>query len=353
MKTEMKHRREFPKTGDTQHLLRLAKDWMKQGNATVAIQLLNEAKAANKRAEDKLVTGEISKELGRAYMQTGQWSLAEDAYQEATAIFLEFEQYRGAAESVRNLANMKFQQGRFSDSNSLCETAVQWATKSGDYQLRATIFNTLGAIKSVEGHQRESINIFQLCLSDFRSTGNRLRQAYTQHNIGLAQLEVGDHTESRCSLEEALALALEQNDLTLVALCYQNIAKLYLKTGDLPAAQSLIKVAHEINIMLNSPNISTDLAIIEAESYRQGGNISEALGILERALGQAREHKLTEHEAEILSDLGQLFIEMGKYKDARAYLEAAIAMFKKTGGCLLDKAVSRLKDLENRSGKEF
>jgi tetratricopeptide (TPR) repeat protein len=352
MKTEMKHRRELPKMGDAQHLLRLAKEWMKQGNTTVAVQLLNEAMKLNEAAEDRLVKGEISKEMGRVYMQTGQWELAEDAYQDATAIFLEFEQYSGAAESVRNLANMKFQQGRFCDSNSLCETAVCWATKSGDYQLRATIFNTLGAIKSVEGNQRESIKILRLCLSDFRSTGNRLRQAYTQHNIGLAQLEVGDYIESRRSLEEALALALEQKDLTLVALCYQNIAKLYLKTCDLPAAQSLIKAAHEINNMLNSPNISTDLAIIEAESYRLGGDIKEARGILESALGQAREHKLTQHEAEILSDLGQLSIEMGRYEEARTNLEAAIALFKKTGGGLLNKAVSRLKDLEIRSGKE-
>jgi len=336
--------------GDAQHLLRLAKEWMKQGNTTVAFQLLNEALKLKEVTEDKLVKGEISKEMGRAYMQTGQWDLAEDAYQEATAIFLEYEEYRGAAESVRNLANMKFQLGNFSDSNSLCETAVNWATKSGDYQLRATILNTLGAIKAVEGKQRESINIFRLCLSDFRSVGNPLRQAYTQHNIGLAQLELCDYAESRTSLEEALALALEQKDLNLVSLCYQNIAKLHLKTGDLLAARTLITVARDIINTLNSPSMQADLAIVEAESYRLAGDRNRAQEVLERCLAQAREHGLMQHEAEILSDLGQLCAELGKYEEARAHLETSISLFRKTGGGLLAKAETRLKDLESAQG---
>jgi tetratricopeptide (TPR) repeat protein len=352
MKTEMKHKGESYKAGDAQHLLRLAKEWMKQGNTTVALQLLNEAMRLNEKINDKLVKGEISKEMGRAYMQKGQWDLAEDAYQEATAIFLEFEQYRGAAESVRNLANMKFQQGRFSDSSSLCETAVNWATKSGDYQLRATIFNTMGAIKSIEGNQRESINIFQLCLSDFRSTGNRIRQAYTQHNIGLAQMEIGEFMESRCSLEESLEMALEQQDLNLVALCYLNITKLYLKTHDLAAAKSIIKIAGEINKMLNSPNINMDFEIIKAEAFRLEGNIREAHEILERALWHAREYNLEEHEAEIFSELGQVCVELGKFDQARINFEAAIALFRKTGGGLLEKAESRLRNLESRLNKE-
>ena len=352
MKTEMKHKGESYKAGDAQHLLRLAKEWMKQGNTTVALQLLNEALKLNEKVDDRLVRGEISKELGRVYMQKGQWNLAEDAYQEATAIFLEFEQYRGAAESIRNLANMKFQQGRFSDSSSLCETAVNWATKSGDYQLRATIFNTMGAIKSIEGNQRESINIFQLCLSDFRSTGNRIREAYTQHNIGLAQMEIGDYMESRRSLEESLELALEQKDLNLVALCYLNITKLHLKINDLEAAKSLINIAREINKMLNSPNINMDFEIIKAEALRLEGNFKEAHEILERALWHAREYNLEEHEAEIFSELGQVSIELGKFKEARINLEAAIALFKKTGGGLLEKAESRLKNLESRIKKE-
>ena len=194
-----------PLTSDARHLLELAREWMKQGNTAVAFQLLNQALRLKETEENKVLKGELSKEVGRVFMQSGQWDRAEEAYNQAQSIFLESGHLRGAAESARNLANMKFQQGQFDISNSLCETAIDWATKTGDFQLRATILNTQGAIKSIEGKQKESIQVFRLCLSDFRRSGNKLRQAYVLHNIGLAQTEVGQYAEAKASFEEALS----------------------------------------------------------------------------------------------------------------------------------------------------
>lgn len=339
-------------THDARHLLDLARDWMKQGNTAVAFQLLNKALRLKESEEDKLIRGEISKEIGRAYMQIGQWDRAEESYNQATTLFLEQSHYRGAAESVRNLANMKFQMGQFSVSYSLCERAVRWATKSGDFQLRASIFNTQGAIKSVEGKQKESIKIFKLCLSDFRRSGNKLRQAYIQHNIGLTHLEIGEYQEAKIAFEEALALALENKDTNLVELCYLNIAKLYLKQGEVVAARSLIKSAHELLETLQSPNLAADLAIIEADAYRLSGDPNRADSILEAALDLARKNNLLQHEAEILYEAGKVAIERGRGDVARYRLEAAINLFKKTGSVKLGEAVDKLKILDS-SAKRF
>jgi len=333
-------------THDARQLLDLARDWMKQGNTTVAFQLLNEALKRKETETDKIVRGEISKEIGRVHMQTGEWNRAEDAYNQATSLFLENGHFKGAAESVRNLANMKFQLGQFNDSNSLCEKAVNWATNSGDFQLRATILNTQGAIKSIEGKQKESIKIFKLCLSDFRRSGNRLREAYVLHNIGLAHLEINELSQAARALEEALALALESKDTTLVELCYQNMAKLNLRRGDVVAARSLIKAARQLLDTLKSPNLEADLAIIEAEAMRMTGDLSGAEKSLEEALVKAREHNLLQHEAEILYEAGLAAIEQGQAEVARSRLEAAITLFKKTGGAQLEKAVNKLKVLE-------
>jgi tetratricopeptide (TPR) repeat protein len=336
---------------DARQLLGLARDWMKQGNTTVAFQLLNEALRHRESQDDRLVKGEISKEIGRAYMQTGEWDRAEDAYERATSIFLEQGHYHGAAESTRNLANLKFQLGQFNDSDSLCERAVTWATDSGDFQLRATILNTQGAIKSIEGKQRESIKIFRLCLSDFRRAGNRLRQAYILHNIGLAHLEIGEYEEARSALEEALILALESQDANLVALCYLNRAKLDLKQGDIVAARSLIKSTGELIRTLKSPNLVADLAVIEANALRLSGDLTKANTVLENALEIAQQNNLLQHEAEILYEFGLLAIEQGHPEIARARLEASITILKKTGGSQLENAVQKLKILEASAKK--
>jgi len=346
MKVSADRKRGYRKTHDARHLLDLARDWMKQGNTTVAFQLLNDALKCKETSEDKVIRGEISKEIGRVHMQTGEWSRAEDAYNQATSLFLENGHLKGAAESIRNLANMKFQLGQFNDSNSLCEKAVDWATNSGDFQLRATILNTQGAIKSIEGKQRESIKIFKLCLSDFRRAGNRVREAYVLHNIGLAHLEISEYSEAGRMLEEALALALESKDAMLVEICYQNMAKLHLRRGDVVAARSLIRSAKELLVTFKSPNLEADLAILEAEAMRMAGDLNGAEKILEKVLVLAREHNLLQHEAEVLYAAGPAAIEQGQAEVARSRLEAAITLFKETGGAQLEKAVKKLKVLE-------
>jgi tetratricopeptide (TPR) repeat protein len=332
---------------DGQHLLELAREWLKQGNTAVAFRLLNQAMRLKETEENKVLRGELSKEVGRVHMQNGQWDRAEDAYIQAKSLFLDSGNFRGAAESVRNLANLKFQLGHFSDSYSLCETAVEWATKSGDFQLRATILNTQGAIKSIEGKAKESIQVFRLCLSDFRRSGNKLRQAYVLHNIGLAQTELGQYTDAKASLEEALSLAYENNDLTLVELCFQNMAKLYLLKGELVTARSLVKSAREIAEMLKSPALDVDLDIVEATLSRRSGDFVATQRLLEKALRAAQEHNLAQHEAEILYESGLTAIEQGQGHIARTQLEAAVSLFQKTGGGGLKKAVEKLKALDN------
>lgn len=335
---------------DALNLIGLARDWMKQGNTAVAIRLLNEALNLSSAEPGSTIKGEISKEFGRVYMQTGQWDRAETACQEAANVFLENNNYKNAAESVRNLANIKFQLGQFADSYSLCERAIDCASKSEDFQLRATILNTQGAIRSMEGNHEESIRIFKLCLSDFRRSGNTLHQAYVVHNIGLAQLEIGQLQESKKNLEEALVLALEQKDTNLVEMCYQNIARLHLKSGDVVAARSLIRVAKDLARFLKSPNLDVDLALIEARSFRLSADLEQSEKVLRKALEKARKHNLIQHEAELLLEAGDLASERGDLDLARSRLEAAIALFRKTGGVQLGKALTMLKGLTSGTG---
>ncbi len=338
-------------THSARQLLDLAREWIKQGNTSVAGQLLGDALKKCHREDDRSLKGEIVKDLGRVHLQNGDWDRAEEAFRQAETIFLELGQYSGAAQSIRNLANLKFQLGRFEESDTLCEKAVDWATRAGDFQLRATILNTQGAIKSIEGKQKDSLKIFKLCLSDFRKAGNKLRQAYVLHNIGLAHYELGEYEKSKASFEEALMLAMEARDTSLVEICYQNFAKLYLKLGDIVAARSLIVLAQELLGTLKSPALATDLAIIEASAYRLSGDPGRAGDILDQALEKARTNNLLQHEAEILYESGQVAADSGRPEIARSRLEAAIKLFQQTGGSRLKDAVERLKNLQATTTK--
>jgi tetratricopeptide (TPR) repeat protein len=177
-------------------LLNLARGWLKQGNPVVAVELLKSAVRSPEAERDRELLAQILKSIGRAMMMQSEWEGADTHYLEAQRLFLDLENYKGAAECIRNRANMYFQKGKYKESEELCGQALEWATQINDYELRATILNTLGAIKSATGNLRDSIKIFKLCLTDFQTSGNKVRQGYVLLNIGLTQTELTEYVEA-------------------------------------------------------------------------------------------------------------------------------------------------------------
>jgi tetratricopeptide (TPR) repeat protein len=330
-------------------LLELARGWLKQGNPVVAYELLTSAFRSPEADSDRRLRAQIMMETGRALMMQSQWDQAETSLLEAQRIFMDLEDHQGAAQSARNRANMYFQKGRFRESEDLCQQALEWASAINDRQMRATILNTLGAIKSANGDYREAIKTLRLCLADFHSSGNRIRQGYVLLNIGLTQIEISDFAEAIGSLNQALAIALEEKDLNLVEICYQNISKCYLAQKETNLAKSVIDTARKILPGLNSKALEAELNIIDSSILRLTGDTKGAAKLLEETHELTVEHKLTALQADVLLEQGLLEREKGHNDLAVAKLDAAANQFRQVG---LDqgfrKAVQALENLKRK-----
>jgi tetratricopeptide (TPR) repeat protein len=312
-------------------LLNLARGWLKQGNPVVAVELLKSAVHSPEAERDRELLAQILKSIGRAMMMQSEWEGADFHYFEAQRLFLDLENYKGAAECIRNRANMYFQKGKYKESEELCEQALEWATQVNDYELRATILNTFGAIKSATGNLRDSIKIFKLCLADFQTSGNKIRQGYVLLNIGLTQTELTDYAEAITSLEKSLAIALDSKDLNLVEICYQNISKCYLAQKETNLAKSVIDTARKILPGLNSKALETELNLIDCRILRITGNIEGAVELIEKTYQMAIENKLTALEADVLFEQGLLEKDKGNFELAIAKLDAAVNQYRLLG----------------------
>ncbi|MCP4566216.1 MAG: tetratricopeptide repeat protein [FCB group bacterium] len=326
-------------------LLDLARGWLKQGNPVVAIELLKSAIGSVEAERDKVLRAEIIKSLGRAWMMQSDWDNSDFHYLEAQRLFLEMKHYKGASECARNRANMQFQKGNYDQSESLCEQALDWASEAADYELRATILNTLGAIKSATGDFRESIKIFKLCLADFRSTGNLIRQGYVLLNIGLTQTELSEYVEAVDSLEQSLAIALDSKDLHLVEICYQNISKSHLARKEIHLAKSVIDTARKILPGLNSKALETELNLIDCRILRAMGDIESAQGLLDCTYRMAVENKQQALQADLLYEQGLLEKDRGHTELAIAKLDAAVSQYRQIG---MEKGFKEAVDLLSR-----
>lgn len=316
---------------DGARLLELARGWLSQGNTVVAEELLRTAIDSPEASSQPELRARILKEAGRAKMMQSDWQHAESYYLEAQRLFCDLEHPTGAAECARNRGNMAFQQGRFEVAERLCEEALTWSSQTDDHQLRATILNTLAAVKSATGSLSEAIKVFRLCLADFQAAGSLLRQGYVLLNIGLTHIELRQYDEAVEGLNDALAIALSERDLQLVEICYQNIAKAYLEKKEVLLAQSVITTAGKILPGLNAPALEAELKLLETQSLRLLGDTDSALRLSVTAFELAKTHGLHALMAQVLMEQGLLFRSNGEPDRAMVKYTAAARQYRQLG----------------------
>ena len=320
-----------PELTDSRELYELARGWLQQGNPVVATELLRSALESPEVGTDRLLRARILKEAGRALMMQSVWDQADMQYLTAQQLFLDAEEYVGAAECARNRANMAFQQGAYERSEEFCTQALAWATRAGDHQLRATILNTMGAIKSATGNHREAIKQFELCLADFRAVGNAIRQGYVLLNIGIAHTELRDYETANDNLKQALRIAFGERDQQLVQICYQNIAKCYIAQSEFKLARSVSETARRILPGLHSLALECELDLLDCRILRHLGDLRGAQAILDRALPAAIDHDLAQLHADLLFEQSQVCKQRGERRQAISYLDIAISEYRKIG----------------------
>ena len=313
---------------DGRVLLDLARGWLAQGNPVVAIELLKSATGSPEAERNTDLKAMIFKETSRAMMMQSDWESAEPYQLAAQRLFLEIGNLRGAAECARNRANMYFQRGMFQDSEDLCERALEWTSTLNDHQLRATILNTLGAIKSATGNLKESIKTFKLCLTDFQAADNSIRQGYVLLNIGLTLTELGEYTEAIQNLKESLAVAFSEKDLHLVEICYQNISRCHLAQNETILAQSVLETARKVLPGLNSKALEVELDLIDCKIMRVMGNTENAKALLWKTYQAAAKHELSALQADVLMEQGLLLKDQGNTQPAACKLRAAAHQYK-------------------------
>lgn len=332
---------------DGRTLLELARGWLAQGNPVVAMELLKSATDSTDAGSDSQLKGMILKETGRAMMMQSDWEPAETYYVAAQGLLLELDDRKGAAECARNRANMYFQRGKYGEAENLCQKALEWITALNDHQLRATILNTLGAIQSTTGEQKESIKTFKLCLADFQASGNTIRQGYALLNIGLTQTDMGEYVNAIKNLKESLAIAYTEKDLHLLETCYQNIASCHLAEKETILARSVLDTARKVLPGLNSRALETELDLIDSRIQRAMGDLDGAEAMLKTTYQAAKEHDLTALQADVLFEQGLLAKDKGDAQVATCKLDAAANQYQQLG---MDKgfreAIGALKSIQ-------
>ena len=238
---------------------------------------------------DRLLTAETLNTLGGLELETRNLAAAEAALLEAEAL---------ASEEPAVLARVE--------------------------QNLGIVANIRGQHEAAETHYRRSLAAYE-ALSDLRGC------AIAHHNLGMLAADRGEPGQAAAHYDACERLAESSKDAHLLALCLLNRAEVLVALGRSGEGRRDVEAA-ERNLRALGSHFD------EADVHRVLGLCDRAEGLLGQAevrLAQARElakitgSRLT--EAEAARDLGRLYAETGRMKEAHAALREAAQGFEGLG----------------------
>lgn len=190
----------------------------------------------------------------------------------------------------------------------------------------------IGSVKQIEGSQELAKNLLSESLTKFNASGNKMKVAEAQMELGHCYWREGAFDEARLLLEQALGTMADRDD-DLKAITMSRLAtveKVSLRLSD--ALRILLEAAPLFEKSTNHT--------IKGRFYNEFGTVLKNLGAVEqrsdyidRALieyaaasyhfEQARHRR---YQACVENNLGMLFCTVGKYSEAHEHLDRAQAL---------------------------
>ena len=341
------------------------------GKSDEALKSFREALQLRREIGDRSGIGDTLLDLGVFYRTHGQPDEALKLYKEALQIERELGSESLQALLLNNIGNIYLGRTQYDEALSYYQNALQIREKlKAPGALGETLYNLAETFSSTGQYDR-ALKHYVRALELFRSTGDKLRAAIVSNGIGnlfgqqerygaalgsredaLKTLreaqehgywmvvilrdyghslsEVGRYKEAQKNLEEALKLARELHDKTLIAqaLDFQGTAFLY--QGDLKSAASLFQKSAEMASGAE-PRMLLLSEIHLAEVAIKEGRSPAAIKSLKSSAQEADRLGLKGLYAEASLGLAEAFLNARQFAAARAELEAALRTSEKLG----------------------
>jgi tetratricopeptide (TPR) repeat protein len=274
---------------------------------------------------DKALISETVHNLGELALQTGRYDRAIDHYLRALELSRDGGDELGAAIESHSLGRVFGFQGRLGASAQAAEDAVASLEKAGESGFwRAAVLSGRGNALNRVGRFDEGSRSLDEALRLARELEAPMLVAQALNSIAEAHFYRGSPEKSRAVLEEALRVASEQNDETLVVPARVNLARLEAGQSAAPAVIEKLRGLAEEAEALGLEYYAVDCSIAMAEVLLRAQRYPEARETLEKAIREAARSGLRVHIARIRYLLGETFRLEGSEAESRHhYREAA------------------------------
>lgn len=175
----------------------------------------------------------------------------------------------------------------------------------------------------------EASQVFQTLLAESAGRNEIERQVRIQINLGLANVELGNHWQARDLFKEALQLAQALGDTALQEQCLLKLGHSYQRQSSYQQALNHwlqgLALAQANKINTNEGLFLGNIGLI----YQWFGNLPQALAYTRQAVQLTKAAANAESQALFLTNLGLLYTELREYAEAGKCFAEAVEITRK------------------------
>lgn len=272
---------------------------------------------------DTRAQAELHLQLGLIYLLGAHYDQAEQSFWVSTAIFEELGDRHNQAKSLNRRAYIARLQRRPAEAYQQVNAAV--ALLAPDDVERGFSHFVLGTLAFDEKRWADAVQSFTASLKLWEQEGDKRKIALGLRNLGPALRAQQRYDEAIVCYQQAITLLAEVGDPVEGAITQMNLGTFYLFVKEpekalyqYQIAEPLLRNAHD-ELHLTMLYTNQGIALRELERW------SQAEQTLLTAVERWRQLGNHEWEAEILDDLGVVYLNQRLYLKAIATFEAALS----------------------------
>ncbi len=278
-------------------------------------------------------------QLGIVAQQLREYSQAQDYYQQALKIKIEYGDRYSQASTLHQLGRVAEELREYPQAQNYYQQALNIKIEYGDRYSQASTLHQLGSVAQELREYSQAQDYYQQALNIKIEYGDRYSQAVTFHNLGIVAQELREYSQAQDYYQQALDIKIEYGDRYSQARTLHQLGRVAEELREYSQAQDYYQQALKIKIEYG-------------DKYSQSNTYGQ-LGILAEEISefvQAKSYYLQALE---------IFVEFEDQQSMSLTIRNLAGLYRKTEddslitevAAMFEVTEAEIKDLFNRSPK--
>ncbi|PID56580.1 Tfp pilus assembly protein PilF, partial [candidate division KSB3 bacterium] len=208
-------------------------------------------------------------QLGMVAQAQREWAQAEQAYEQALAIQIEFKDRYSQASTYHNLGVVAQAQRQWAQAEQAYQQALAIDGEFKDRYSQAATYHQLGSVAEEQRQWAQAEQAYQQALAIQIEFKDRYSQARTYHQLGMVAQAQRQWAQAEQAYEQALAIQIEFKDRYEQAGTYHQLGRVAEEQGQWAQAEQAYQQALAIKIEFKD-------RYSQARTYHQLGVVAQA-----------------------------------------------------------------------------